>query len=130
MAHYMRQMTVSLREEQAKWIESLMGENGEFESKSEAVRWLIDDHEALQEEIEELEETIDELEGENDRLRDQLAATNQRIDDVNDLVEYVDSEREMARYQDRRQRMLDQASILSRWKWKLTGIPVEDRAEE
>ena len=130
MAHHMRQMTVSLREEQAEWIESLMGENGEFESKSEVVRWLIDDHSALQEEIEELEETIEEMERENDQLRDQLAATNQRIDDVNDLVEYVDSEREMARYQDRRQRMLDQASILSRWKWKLTGIPVEDRAEE
>lgn len=130
MAHHMRQMTVSLREEQAEWIESLMGENGEFESKSGVVRWLIDDHSALQEEIDELEETIDELEKENDRLRDQLAATNQRIDEVNDLVAYVESEREMARYQDRRQRMLDQAGILKRWKWKMTGIPVDDRAED
>lgn len=58
-------MTVSLREEQAEWIESQMGENGEFESKSEVMRSLIDRHQELHEEIEGLLEVIEEITSES-----------------------------------------------------------------
>lgn len=111
----MRQMTVSLREEQAEWIESQMGENGEYGSKSEVVRALIDRHEELQTEVE-------RLRTEREELRSQLAATNQRIDEVNDLVEYVEEQRTLERSRAEREERRAQAGVLTRAKWWLVGM--------
>jgi metal-responsive CopG/Arc/MetJ family transcriptional regulator len=53
----------------------------------------------------------DELEAERDRLREQLAATNARQDDVAELVEYVEDEQ---RYR--------QAGLMQRLKWFFRGM--------
>jgi hypothetical protein len=45
-------------------------------------------------------------------------------------IEYVEQQRDLERYRARREQMLDQAGILSRWKWKITGVPVEDGDEQ
>ena len=86
----------------------------------------INDYE---ERIAELEQELEDKENTIADLRRQLAATNRRVDQHQDLVEFVEEQRELTRYQERRQRLLDDANILRRWKWKLTGVPV-DREEE
>ena len=111
----MRQMTVSLREEQAQWIEENIGDGEGFESKSDAVRTIIDRQWELQSEV-------DDLKNENKELRNQLAATNQRIDEVNDLVEYVDEQRSLERSREEREERRAKAGILTRAKWYLVGM--------
>jgi chromosome segregation ATPase len=64
----------------------------------------------------------DELRRENERLRDQLAATNARQDDVGDLVEYVEEER---RIQQRREER-SHAPAWRRAKWWLLGTPKDE----
>lgn len=105
-------ISVTLDPNQVREISDLVG--NEYASRSEAVRNLID--KGLR---------YDDLETERDRLQRQLTATNVRQDDVTELVEYIEEEREMGRYRERRQRKIDQANILTRTKWKLTGVPVE-----
>ncbi len=68
-------------------------------------------------EYERLTERVDELQRERDRLERKLTATNSRIDEVTELVEYVDEQREFERYRERRERMIDQAGVLTRAKW-------------
>lgn len=73
-------ISVTLGSEQVGEISELVGD--EYESRSEAVRELIDrgfQYEAL--------------ERERDRLQEQLAAVNSRQDEVTEIVEYVDEER-------------------------------------
>lgn len=53
---------------------------------------------------------INKIERENQQLRDQLAATNQRIDANNELVEYVEEELSYR-----------EAGLLTRSKWWLLG---------
>lgn len=74
--------------------------------------------------VNEYEERIKDLETENQRLVKQLASTNQRIDAANDLVKYVEQQRDLERYRARREQMIDQAGMFTRWKWKFTGVPV------
>ncbi|ELY62413.1 hypothetical protein [Natronococcus jeotgali] len=84
-------------------------------------------------EYERLTERVGELQQERDRLERKLTATNTRIDEVTELVEYVDEQRELERYRERRERLLDQAGVFTRAKWWLTGVPVdelEDNADE
>ncbi|MDG5821836.1 hypothetical protein [Natronococcus sp. A-GB7] len=81
-------------------------------------------------EYERLTERVDELQNERNRLQRQLAVTNSRIDEVIELVEYVDEQRELERYRERRERMVDQAGVLTQAKWRLTGIPVDGEPEE
>ncbi|WP_394743182.1 hypothetical protein [Natronococcus roseus] len=76
-------------------------------------------------EYERLTERVDKFQNERNRLQRQLAVTNSRIDEVIELVEYVDEQRELERYRERRERMIDQAGILTRAKWWLTGVPVD-----
>lgn len=59
----------------------------------------------------------DELQRENERLRNQLAATNSRQDDVDELVEYVEEERAI---QQRREERRD-APVWRRAKWWVLG---------
>lgn len=67
----------------------------------------------------------EDLEARHADLQRQLAAVNSRQEDVTELVEYVQQERELTRYRERRQRLLDDANILKRWAWKVTGVPVD-----
>jgi chromosome segregation ATPase len=66
--------------------------------------------------LENREDRIDELE-------EQLARRSQLEEKVESLPDKI-HDRES--YQERRQRMLDRASLAQRVKWKVTGVPVDD----
>lgn len=61
-----------------------------------------------------LEEQITQFETERDDLRRQLQATNRRVNEFLVLIEFVEEQREFTQYQERRQRLLDNANILRR----------------
>jgi predicted transcriptional regulator len=66
----------------------------------------------------------DDLETERDRLLDELQATNRRVDEHSDLLDYVDRQRELEnRREDRRS-----APVWRRAKWWVLGYP-GDRGE-
>jgi hypothetical protein len=63
-------------------------------------------------------------------LEAQIAETRNiesKIDDLRDLPDIV---RNQESYTERRQRMLDQASVVQRMKWKVTGVPVNETEDE
>ena len=99
------QISARVSEELADQIEAYSDETGE--AKSETIRTL------LQQGLE-----YENVANENERLRAQLAAANQRIDASNELVEYVEEERSIARQR-------AQAGVLTRMKWWLAGMPDE-----
>jgi len=65
----------------------------------------------------------DDLEAEVDRLQRELAATNRRVDEHQELVAYVEDERQMQRRREDRERMKETAGVLTRAKWWVTGMP-------
>lgn len=136
----MPRLTITITDRQSDLLDEKTGDNGEYESKSEAVRDFIQAYEhrrdykrehdwelALRERENErlreaYEQQIDELERENERLRQQLAARNAREDDVGEIVEYVEQERELQRRREQRR----DAPIWRRAKWYVFG---RDREE-
>lgn len=78
----MEPVTVSLTEEQLELIEELSAEDGPCKNRSEAMRMIIDQYNETK-----------ELEKENERLKRQLIATNKRVEEHTELVEYVEEER-------------------------------------
>lgn len=103
------QISARVSEDLDTSIEAYSDENNL--SKSEAIRTLLS--RGLE---------YDDLENENTRLRDQLAATNQRIDDVGELVAAVEEERQLERRRIEREERRAKASVLTRAKWWLTGM--------
>lgn len=59
-------MTVSLREEQAQMIEEKAGDDGEYSSKGEVMRSIIDDHQDSQD----LQTQVDRLQREKQMILD------------------------------------------------------------
>lgn len=151
----MPRLTITITEEQADLLDEKTGDEGAYESKSEAVREFIqrgdqliqrveeleneneqlrrqittlndrlEKHSDLEDEHFELKEEYEALETRRNELQRQLAAVNSRQEDVTELVEYIEQQRDLERYRARREQMVDQAGLLTRWKWKLTGVPV------
>lgn len=114
----MERKTIHLPED---LIESLEGEAEEYGvSFSAYVRELLEDgreYDDLQDRLESREDRIEELERQLSR-RSQIET---KIEDLPDKIRDMDS------YQERRQRLLDRATLSQRLKWKVTGVPV-DRA--
>lgn len=77
----MPRLTVTITDEQAEWLEEISKEEGEYESKSEAVRNLI-----------QAGERAAELETEIERLRNEKRTLVQQHKEHTDLVEYVSDE--------------------------------------
>jgi len=73
----------------------------------------------LEAEVESLEEKIESLEARNTDLTNQLAEANSRIDAANELVEYVDDERNA-------QQRWREAGLLGKAKYTIFGMPVEE----
>lgn len=65
---------------------------------------------------------FNEIKRENQRLKDQLAATNQRIDDTKELVEYVEEERELQRQRQQK----ENAPVWRRAKYWVFGFSEDD----
>jgi DNA repair exonuclease SbcCD ATPase subunit len=113
----MEPLTIRIREETK---ESLKDEAGEYDvSVSEYVRDLIEkgrEYDDLRARLEAREDRIEELEG-------QLSRRSQLEDKIEGLPDKI---READSYQERRQRLLDRATVTQRLKWKVTGVPVEE----
>jgi len=122
----MPRLTVTIDDDQDELLEAVAGEDGEYESKSAAVRDFIQAGEERQ-----------ELEAEIRRLRDRLESRNERIDElesqlrkrsnIEDKIEDLpDKIRDADSYSERRLQKLDEASLSQRIVWRLTGVPVDD----
>jgi Arc/MetJ-type ribon-helix-helix transcriptional regulator len=126
----MPRLTITITEDQSELLENISSDDGEYESKSAAVRDFIQAGEQehdLHEEIARLEERLDSRENRINELEEQLARRSQLEEKVENLPAKI---RERESYQERRQRMLDEASLGQRIKWKVTGVPVEQESEQ
>ena len=110
--------TVQLDEETKAILDDLTdGETGDYDSGSAAVR------EALRRFDE-----IDSVRARAEDLRRQLTAQNSRSGDVEEVVEYVASEKELRSEQAAREQRRREAPLWRRAKWRLVGEPPLDRA--
>lgn len=117
-------LTIRIREETKESLEDEADEYGV--SVSEYVRELIDkgrEYDDLQDKLESRENRIETIEARIAETRN----IESKIDDLRDLPDIV---REQETYTERRQRMLDQASVVQRMKWKVTGVPVNETEDE
>lgn len=111
----MKNVTVRLSEEQ---VETLDKEANDLDmSRAEYIRDLIEKGRESDEIRHELEETQNKVAD----LRRQLQAVNARQEDVGELVEYVEQERELEQRREQRR----QAAVWTRAKWWLLGEPIE-----
>lgn len=120
----MTRVTATLDEDHAEYLEAVKEEEN-VDSDAAAVRACIDraqEHEDAQQRVRELEARVEEL-------RNELAAANQRIDAANQLVNYVEEERSLAQRREERERLKDSAGLLTRAKWLLVGMDI-DEAED
>jgi hypothetical protein len=88
-------------------------------SRSEYIREILDNRHRADELADELERKRDRIEELESQLR-KRSNIEDKIEDLPDKIRGADS------YSERRQRMLDQASLGQRLRWKLTGVPVEE----
>ena len=89
-------------------------------SRSEYIRNILADRHRVDELAERLEIREDRI----DELEQQLTERSSIEEKIEDLPDKIRGE---MTYQERRQRLLDQASVGQRLKWKLTGVPVDDQ---
>lgn len=122
----MPRLTVTITEDQNDLVEDLSGENGEYESKSAAVRNFIqagEEREELRAEVERLRDRLESREERIDELESQLRKRSNIEDKIEDLPDKI---RDADTYTERRQRKLDQATLGQRLKWRFTGVPVDE----
>jgi len=136
----MERVTATLRTDDVRELEARV-RLGEADSRSEAVRVVIDERAELAEELEDLRaryadrgerlaDLQDRLDKRDDRVNDleeQLRERSRVEDKIDDLPDQLRAG--MASYEARRRRLLDEASLAQRLKWRVTGVPV-DRVDE
>lgn len=128
----MKRLTISLEQRHVYELDARQRIN-DLGSRSAAARDVLDSYEEVEQEYEDLEQEYEDLhksyEEREDRietLESQLRERSQiekKIEDLPDKVRSVET------YSERRQRLLDSASLAERLRWKLTGVPV-DRLQE
>jgi Arc/MetJ-type ribon-helix-helix transcriptional regulator len=96
-------MSLTLTESQVREISDLQEEG--YESRSEAVRALVDKGLAY-----------DEVEAERDELRGELRSLEERLDGMDDVVGYA-----------RRRQRFAGAPIWTRLRWRIAGVPDDGR---
>lgn len=110
----MKQITLRLPED---LLEELEEEAEEHDvSRSEHIRNVLESR-----------ENTDRLRSRIETLEDQLrerSRVEEKIEDLPDKLRDVES------YTEQRQRKLDRAGFAQRFKWKITGVPVDDDAVE
>lgn len=95
------------------------------EARELIVRGLEADE--VDEELAELRERLESREQRIDDLEEQLARRSQIEEKVDVLAERVEDSQ--LTYAERRQRMIDEASLGQRLRWKVTGVPVDEDGE-
>jgi predicted DNA-binding protein len=117
----MEPLTIRVPEDLRESLDSEASEYGV--SVSEYVRELIEQGR----EYDELEERLTSKEQRISDLEEQLAKRSQIQQEIEDLPDKI---RDTETYSERRRRLLDEASLTQRLKWKVTGVPVEAIDEE
>lgn len=109
----MQNVTLRMDEE---FVETLDSEADDRDlSRSDYIRNILQSRH----DTSDLQREIDALQRKNNELRSQLQAANQRIDASNELVEYVEEQREMENSREERRH----ANVLRRGWWWLAGTP-------
>lgn len=134
---HMPRITFTADETHERIVDDVEGEDG-VDSRSAAVRECITRYADLHHRVEELQQTVSERDEEIAALRDRLDSREERIDDLEEqlarrsqIEEKVDVlaervEESQLTYAEKRQRMIDRASVAERLRWKVTGVPVEE----
>jgi uncharacterized protein YukE len=134
----MRPVTTRIPDDTHRILEDMAGEQdrsvSEFVRENVEKGLEVDEREGeLREEYEkriaDLRQENERLQGEIERLRDQLAATNRRVDQHQDLVAYVEEQRELEHRRAEREERRAKAGVLTRTKWWLTGMSSEEDDE-
>jgi len=132
----MERVTATLREDDLRELKARVMA-GEADSRSEALRQLIDERSDLVDELEALRTMYDARGERVADLKDRLEARNRRVDALEDQLrersrveEKIDDLPDQLRagmpsYEARRRRLLDEASLVERLKWRITGVPVD-----
>ena len=126
----MKKVSVSLKPEHVDRLDERQ-EKGDVSSRSAALREILDEYdevhtecEDLRTECEELRTRLDAREDRIDDLEEQLARRSQIEEKVDVLAQRV--EESQLTYAEKRQRMIDHASLAERLRWRVTGVPVEE----
>jgi Arc/MetJ-type ribon-helix-helix transcriptional regulator len=123
----MPRLSVTLTDDQNQRVEELV-ESGEYSSKNAVVQdWLAD-----AERVNQLESELAQTEARVEDLRRQLQAANAGERDVDELVAYVEDERELRRRRDEREQRREerrQANVFRRAWWYLAGTPEDTAAD-
>ena len=120
----MRNITIRLDEGMISELESEADELDK--ARSEHIRDILatrNEHGVKQDEY---EDRIEDLGREITRLQNEKRTLIRDREERTELVEYVEQQRNLDQYRAKRERMVDQAGMLTRWKWKFTGIPVDE----
>jgi len=130
----MKKVSVSLEPEHVSRLDERQ-QAGESTSRSAALRQILDEYDQLRTECEELRTECEELqnrlkarEDRVDALEEQLARRSQIEEKVDVLAKRV--EESQLTYAEKRQRMIDRASLAERLRWRVTGVPVEDGGDD
>lgn len=107
----MKRVTVSLEPEHIEAIDSVQ-EEGKAESKSEAVRHIINRYEEQQQEYEQLHTDYERVKNEKQTIIEQR-------EENTELVEYVEREKDM-------QERYREAGIMTKAKWAIFGMDSSD----
>lgn len=129
----MKKVSVSLQPEHVDRLDERQAE-GDVSSRSAALREILDEYDEVHTECEELRTECEELrtrlearETRVDDLEEQLARRSQIEEKVDVLAERV--EESQLTYAEKRQRMIDRASLAERLRWRVTGVPVDEYDE-
>ena len=114
----MKRLTISVTERQYYRIRARV-RSGEADSKSDAVRGILDEYEELRKECEDLRTECERLRNRRDELRNQLQARGDVEEKVETLVERTERQDDaLARVLERQEE-----GLVGRWKRKLFGTP-------
>jgi len=123
----MQKITVSITQQHLYELKARQ-RLGDADSRSAALRQILDEYADLRPEYADLEAEYDDLkrryEAREDRvetLETQLAERSQIEEKIEDLPDRLRAS--TMSYGEKRQRAIDRASLGERVKWKLTGVP-------
>lgn len=108
------------RSEHIRDILQSRNEHGDAEELRARIDDLETERDRLADRVEELEAEVESLDARNTDLTNQLAEANSRIDAANDLVEYVDDERNA-------QQRWREAGLLGKAKYTVFGMPTDEK---
>lgn len=125
----MHKITVSIEDRHLYELEARQ-RMGEADSRSAALRDILDEYEelhpeyaSLEAEYEDLRQRYEAREDRVDELEEQLSKRSQVEEKIEELPDKIRAS--AMSYGEKRQRAIDRASPMQRLKWKVTGVPQE-----